>query len=115
MADMWSYRESTTGGTTTDVAGFSVEATDGHIGKIDQATYETGSSGIVVDTGFWIFGKKRQIPAGALERIDLEEEKVYVNMTKDQIKNAPDYEETMSNDEDYRRGVGDYYGGGGRL
>ena len=56
---------STTGGAAAnlpDLTGWDVEATDGHIGKVDEATYEDASSCLVVDTGFWIFGKKRMIP-----------------------------------------------------
>jgi hypothetical protein len=58
--DMWDYRTDTeTGvdvGRRVDLSGFSVEALDGSIGKIDEATYDVGSSYIVVDTGPWIFG-----------------------------------------------------------
>src|SRR4051795_3313127 len=76
-----------------DVTGFAVEATDGHIGKVDEATNDARSSCLVVDTGFWIFDKKRMIPAGVVQRVDADDKKVYVAMTKDQIKGAPDYEE----------------------
>lgn len=94
-----------------DVTGFDVEATDGSIGKIDEATRDEGSSCVVVDTGFWIFGKKRMIPAGVVSRIDPDEKKVYVTMTKDQIKNAPDYDETRHRDDEqgYHEEVGGYY------
>ena len=44
--------------------GYDVEATDGSIGKIGAATNDASSCYVVVDTGFWIFGKKRLIPAG---------------------------------------------------
>ena len=44
--------------------GFGVEAIDGSIGKVDEATYDTDSSSIVVDTGPWIFGRKVMLPAG---------------------------------------------------
>jgi hypothetical protein len=64
------------------------EATDGGLGKIDEATTQTGRQYVVVDTGFWIFGKKRLIPAGMVTRVDHAEEKVHVSMTKDQIKQA---------------------------
>jgi hypothetical protein len=70
-------------GKTPDVTGFDVEATDGHIGKIDEASYDEAASCLVVDTGFWIFGKKRMIPARAVQRVDPEQKKVFVNMTKD--------------------------------
>lgn len=53
-----------------DVTGFNVEATDGHIGKVDKATHDTDAQHIVVDTGPWIFGKKVVLPAGVIERVD---------------------------------------------
>jgi hypothetical protein len=34
-----------------DLNGFNVEASDGKIGKVDEATHEAGGSFIVVDTG----------------------------------------------------------------
>jgi hypothetical protein len=90
------FAPSDTGGETQrklpDVTGYDVEASDGHIGKIDEATYEESSSCLIVDTGFWIFGKKRMIPAGVVQGVDAEAKKVFVDMTKEQIKNAPDYD-----------------------
>ena len=41
-----------------DLTGYSVEASDGSIGKVDEATYDAGSSRVVVDTGPWISGKR---------------------------------------------------------
>ena len=108
MYDMWDYRDSTTSG-TTDLVGFEVECTDGSIGKIDEATYDVGASYLVVDTGFWIFGKKRTLPAGVIDRIDLEDRKVFVSLTKDQVREAPDYEAGLERDETYRRNVGQHY------
>lgn len=108
--NIWTYsRDVTT--ESMDVQGFEVEATDGSIGKVDEATYDVGSSFIVVDTGPWIFGRKVVLPAGAIERIDLDSKKVEVRLTKDQIKNSPEYDA----DEDYtspayRDRLGTYYG-----
>ena len=95
-----------------DVTGYDVEATDGHIGKVDEATNEPQSSCLVVDTGFWIFGKKRMIPAGVVQRIDPDEKKVFVGMTKDQIKDAPDYDADRhaTDKSGYHEEVGNYYG-----
>lgn len=111
--DLWVYRvdcgiDPTEG---TDIGGFSVEALDGAIGKIDAAYYEPGTSYIVVDTGPWILGKKVALPAGVIDRVDFDEEKVYVDRTKEQIKAAPVYGPTFSkgNQEE----LGTYYGAGG--
>ena len=108
MTDTWNYRDDSwaTGG---DFVGYDVEATDGSIGKIDAKSDETSSAYVVVDTGFWIFGKKRLIPAGAVTSVDHEDEKVFVSMTKDEIKNAPDYDESTW-DDTARTTHDDYYG-----
>jgi hypothetical protein len=108
--DMWTYRDLEVG--DIDVTGFKVEARDGEIGKIDEATYETGSSYVVVDTGPWIFGKQVLLPAGTIEQIDMENERVIVSRTKDEIKNAPEFDPEMHReDETRRREIGDYYAG----
>ena len=82
---------------------------------MDEATYEVGSSYLVVDTGPWIFGKKVMLPAGVVKRIDAAEEKVYVNRIKDEIKNAPELDESMIGDDSYRGRLGSYYGPGGQA
>ena len=108
--DVWSYRDTTF--TQTNLTGYKVEARDGGIGKIDEATTEVGSSCIVVDTGPWILGKKVMIPAGIVNDIDHDTETVFVDRTKDEIKNAPEYDESRFQDEGYRGELGTYYGSG---
>ncbi len=107
--DLWTYRQTTWTG--TDLTGFQVEATDGGIGKIDEATDDVGGSYIVVDTGPWIFGRKVLLPAGTIERIDWDDEKVYVDRTKDEIKDSPELEDMGASDAAYRARIGTYYGG----
>ena len=116
MSDVWTYRELSRLGTDiarADIVGYGIEAIDGSIGKVDDATYEAGASYVIVNTGPWIFGKKVMLPAGVVRGIDDQEEKVYVNRTKDQIKNAPEYDDTLADDEAYRNRLGSYYGMGG--
>ena len=64
----------------------------------------------MVDTGPWIFGKKVMLPVGVLKTVDHANEKVFVNRTKDEIKNAPEFDDSMRNDEKYRTELGTYYG-----
>jgi hypothetical protein len=113
-SDLWTYRDTDGIGMEAggiDLVGFSVEAVDGSIGKIDEATYDTSRSYIVVDTGPWILGKKVLLPAGVVDRVDLDSETVYVSRTKDEIKNAPEFDEDRYREDDYRSEVGGYYGG----
>lgn len=108
--DAWNYRESAEMDPGKTVVGFSVHAIDGHIGKVDGATMDVGDSHVVVDTGPWIFGKKVMLPAGTIDRIDWNDEKVYVDRTKDQIKDSPELSDTDLNDPAYRERLGTYYG-----
>jgi hypothetical protein len=107
--DPWRYRDDV-GFNNADLTGYKVEAADGGIGKVDEASHEVAAQCLVVDTGPWIFGKKVLIPAGTINHIDHEEQKVYVDRTKDQIKDAPEFDETSYTDPMYRDKVGGYYG-----
>ena len=112
--DIWSYRNQTGVIVGSDLVGFHVEATDGGIGKIDEASDEAGRSLLVVDTGPWIFGKKVLVPAGIVDRVDLDGETVYVNRTKDEIKNAPEFDhDAHRGDAEFHDRIGTYYSGGG--
>src|SRR5438034_5418236 len=104
--ELWTFRKPLSG---TDLVGFKVEALDGSVGKIDEATYDTGSSYLVIDTGPWIFGKKVMLPAWTIESIDLDEKKVSVDRTKDEIKNAPEFDPDMYQEPVYREKLGAYY------
>jgi len=101
MNGLWNFKDHP----NDECIGYEVEATDGSIGAVDHATHEVDASYIVVDTGRWILEKKRLIPAGVIDRIDHDEAKVYVRMSKEQIKGAPDYVEP--GDTRRREGVDD--------
>jgi hypothetical protein len=105
---MWTYRQSNW--ITTGLNGFEVEAMDGGIGKIDESSDEAGAGYIVVDTGPWIFGKKVLLPAGVIRDIDYDTETVFVDRSKDEIKNAPEFDETGYREPAYRDQLGGYYG-----
>jgi len=107
--EMWTYRDTTL--SQRNLSGLKVEALDGSIGKVDDATNDVGGSFIVVDTGPWIFGKKVMLPAGVVKGVDEQERTVFVDRTKDEIKNAPEYDEASQGDDEYRGQLGSYYGG----
>lgn len=105
--DLWNYRE-TIG--RVDMTGFDVEATDGSIGTVDEATLDVGAGYLVVDTGTWIFGKKVLLPAGLVAAVHREDGKVFVELTKDEIKDAPEYDADTGFTEPYRDSLQSYYG-----
>jgi len=119
MEEVWTYRDKSALGSTVidthaDLTGFTVEALDGSIGKVDEGTYDVGRSYLVVDTGPWIFGKKVMLPAGVVRGIDEDAEAIFVNRTKDEIKNAPEFDDSLTRDESYHSTLGSYYGRGGK-
>ena len=114
VTEIWTFSAATQPNLANlDLTGYKVEALDGSIGKVDEATVEAGGSFIVVDTGPWIFGKKVMLPAGVIRDVDPDTETVFVNRSKDQIKNAPEFDEKRYRDQDYRNEVGSYYDRGG--
>jgi hypothetical protein len=104
--DVWTYREGING---RELVGYDVEALDGGIGSVDESSDDVGRSYIVVDTGPWVFGKKVMLPASVIDGVDHVAEKVWVTRTKDQIKNAPEFDEARYRDDAYRRELGRYY------
>ena len=104
--DIWAYRTEVS---DTDLAGFRVEALDGEIGKVDKATNETGSSSLIVDTGGWIIGKKVMLPAGTIESVDPEDGTIYVDRTREEIKQAPEWDPSGYAEQEYRLELENYY------
>jgi hypothetical protein len=110
MLDMWTYREDVALKPAVDLTDFKVEALDGSIGKVDESTADAGKSFVVVDTGPWILGRKVLLPAKTIHRIELDERKVFVDRTKEEIKNAPEFDPERGLDPRYQDEVGGYYG-----
>ncbi|MEP6487733.1 DUF2382 domain-containing protein [Microcoleus vaginatus GB2-A3] len=106
------YREAAFNG--EDIKGLDIYAgnTDEKIGSIDTALVdETGRFRyFVVDTGFWIFGKKVLVPV-ALCRVDVDAERIYATglRSKDQAERLPKYEDEMVVDYDYEEQVRGVY------
>ncbi|MEU4402854.1 PRC-barrel domain-containing protein [Micromonospora orduensis] len=95
-------------GTPVDLVGYQVEASDGRIGAIDEASDEVDAGYLVVDTGPWILGRKVLLPAGTVDRVDHQDRAVHVDLTRQEIKDAPPFD-PESTDPEYRDRVGRYY------
>jgi hypothetical protein len=109
--EIWTYRVGVSAANDPDIIGYSIHATDGEIGKVDKHNTDAGSSYLLVATGPWIFGKTVMLPAGVIDHVDHENKVVHVRHSKEQIKNAPEYDPNLHDDEQYRSDLGGYYGG----
>ncbi|MCX5094043.1 PRC-barrel domain-containing protein [Streptomyces sp. NBC_00365] len=108
--NVWSYKSTSGHLVGADLTGYKVEAMDGVIGKVDKHSDEVGDAYLVVDTGIWIFGKEVLLPASTVIQIDPENKKIFVDQSKEQIKNAPEFHRDKHlGDAGYREELGTYY------
>ena len=76
------------------VTGYHIEATDGDIGHVEEFIVDDESWEIrymVVDTRNWLPGKKVLISSRWIDRVSWDDSKVYVNVSREAIQNAPEY------------------------
>jgi uncharacterized protein YrrD len=76
-----------------DLIGFTIAATDGDIGHVDDFYFDAESWQVrylVVDTGPWIFGRKVLITPEVIEQPLWEEEHLPLRLSKEQIENSPE-------------------------
>jgi uncharacterized protein (TIGR02271 family) len=96
-----------------DINGLGVytQATDEKIGTVsDVLVDEEGHFRyLVVDLGFWIFGKKVLLPIGRA-RIDYNVDRVYtIGLTREQAEDLPEFNERETLDYDYEERVRGVY------
>jgi uncharacterized protein YrrD len=73
--------------------GFSIKATDGDIGKVNEFYFDDTTWTIrymVVETGNWLSDRKVLISPVAMGTPDWESRTFPVNLTRDQVRNSPD-------------------------
>jgi hypothetical protein len=108
----WEYRPDAGFAEGTDLTGYTVVAVDGDIGRV-EAYYNSNPAYLEVVEGVDVasfFGRAVTLPAGLVERIDSTEKKVYVDRTRDQIKDAPRYgDHALADRVKYRKSLGSYY------
>ena len=88
-----------------NLGGYAIHASDGEIGRVDKHDIATGVSYLVVATGPWILSRTVLLPASVIERVDHENQTVYVKCTRAEIKDAPEYRD----DESHRADLLNYY------
>jgi uncharacterized protein (TIGR02271 family) len=96
-----------------DIIGMNVytDSTEEKIGTVSDVLVDEGGHFryLIVDLGFWIFGKKLLLPVG-VSRIDYNRHCVYARgMTKEQAENLPEFNENVNSDYDYEERVRNIY------
>jgi hypothetical protein len=97
---------------TKEVSGNHIEATDGNIGHVEDFLIDDDTWTIrylVINTqNFWP-GKKILLSPEWIEHISWSDDKVFVNLPRETIKNAPEYVETSLLTREYEEGLHLHY------
>ena len=95
------------------VTGYHIQATDGDIGHVEDFLVDDHSWAIrymIVDTTNWWAGKKVLVAPAWIERVDWDESKVHVTVTRAQIKTSPEYDPARPVERAYETQLYDHYG-----
>jgi hypothetical protein len=97
---------------TKEVTGYHIEATDGEIGHLEDFIIDHHTWAIQyieVDTRNWWPGKKVLISPHWIERVSWADSKVSVDLSREAIKNGPEYTDSMSVTREYEHKLWDHY------
>ncbi len=97
---------------TSEVSGYSIHATDGDIGHVDDFLVDDSAWAIryVVISRSWWPGKKVILSPEWIARVSWEEMKVFIPLTRETIRTAPDWDDTQPIGRAFEQRLHDYYG-----
>ena len=97
---------------TYDVSGHHIQALDGELGHVQDFIIDDETWAIrylIVDTHNWWPGKKVLVSPQWIERVSWDESKVFVNLSRETIKQSPEYTEESLLTRDYEIGLHRHY------
>ena len=97
---------------THDVSGYFIQAADGEIGHVEDFVIDDETWAIrylVVATRNWWPGKKVLISPQWIERVSWTESKVFIKLTREAIKQSPEFTEESLITRDYEAGLYRHY------
>jgi sporulation protein YlmC with PRC-barrel domain len=98
---------------TNEVIGYYIEASDGSIGHVEDFIIDNANWAIrymVVDTVNWWPGKKVVVAPQWITEVSWMESRVYVNLSRERIKNAPEYDPAAFMNREYEDKLYEHYG-----
>jgi hypothetical protein len=95
-----------------ELIGFSIQATDGEIGKISDLYFDDQDWVVrfMIDrTGSWLRGRQVLISPASIEKTDWEQKHFYVSLTRVQVEQSPLVEVEKPLSRDIAQKLADYY------
>jgi hypothetical protein len=96
-----------------EVTGYDIQATDGEIGHVEDFIVDDETWTIrymLVGTRNWLPGRKVLVAPAWIKSVYWVESKVNVDLTREQIKNSPEYDPTVPVDREYETHLVEFYG-----
>lgn len=97
---------------TQEVTGYHIQASDGEIGHVTDFIIDDETWAIrylLVDTVNWWPGKHVLISPQWIDRVSWGKSKVFVDLSREQIKNSPEYTGAYMLNRDYENGLHRHY------
>jgi hypothetical protein len=98
---------------TREVIGYHIQAQDGEIGHVEDffiSEEDWVIRYIFVDTRNWLPGRKVLVSPSWIEEIKWGPAKVYVDLSREQVKHSPEYDPSASISREYETDLHRYYG-----
>jgi hypothetical protein len=96
-----------------EVTGYSIQATDGEIGHVEDIILDDEDWMIrylIVDTRNWLPGKKLLVSPAWMGSVDWAQSKASVHMTKEQLEKCPEYDFSVPISREYEEKINNFYG-----
>ena len=96
-----------------EVRGYRLRGSDGEIGHVDDFIVDDATWGVhylVIDTSNWWFGKKVLVAPRWVDQVSWPEQQVHVAMSREAVKNSPDWNGTAAVDREYEARLYSHYG-----
>jgi uncharacterized protein YrrD len=97
---------------THAVSGYHIHATDGEIGHVEDFVIDDETWAIrylIVNTSNWWAGKKVLVSPQWIERVSWDDKAVFINLSRETIKQSPEYTEESLLTRDYEIGLHGHY------
>jgi hypothetical protein len=108
MTEVWNFRDEALA--RIDLRGFDVRARDGAIGKVVQAIEGRQGGYLIVDPGVAMpLGRQLLVPAGLVDKVEVDNKRVVVGADRKQIENAPEFDPAQPLEDPARSGFGNYF------
>jgi hypothetical protein len=98
---------------TDEVTGYHIEASDGEIGHVEDFLVDDETWAIrylEVDTRNWWPGKKVLVSPQWIDNVSWPDSKVYVDLSRETIKNGPEYIESIPVTREFEKRLYDHHG-----